>query len=368
LLVGNFFLLSLQNNKVHDDLKISSFKYKPNIYYIILDAYPRKDTLKELYGYDNEPFLQELEQLDFTVCRKSCSNYPITEESIPSTLSMNYLPYDKEKLTGQYYSVTDLFKNNQVFSTVKKNGYTLINISGGMYFTSKYPEAINISFKLIYTTHFSLIFIDKTIAGPFWAKLYNGNSCGKNLIDQLHCTEKAFAYSSPKFVFLHVLSPHEPFYLNSEGILRDTHDPDLNTPKGHLESIEGISKIILRFIKKIRKKDQNSIIILQSDHGSEIIHGKKYIGNEPLPAGILKERMGILNAFYFPPDIKPEIITQTLTSVNTFRFVFSVLAEPIPLLEEKIFFCHYGHTSNNWDGGKIYLHTPEEINNSPFIP
>ena len=38
----------------------------PDIYYIILDRYANVDTLRELYDFDNEPFLRELEARGFT--------------------------------------------------------------------------------------------------------------------------------------------------------------------------------------------------------------------------------------------------------------------------------------------------------------
>src|SRR5207253_1118682 len=33
---------------------------RPDIYYIVLDSYGRGDVLKEIYGYDNTPFLEGL--------------------------------------------------------------------------------------------------------------------------------------------------------------------------------------------------------------------------------------------------------------------------------------------------------------------
>lgn len=36
---------------------------KPDVYYIILDGYNRADTLLDLYGYDNQPFMDNLTQI-----------------------------------------------------------------------------------------------------------------------------------------------------------------------------------------------------------------------------------------------------------------------------------------------------------------
>ncbi|GAJ03090.1 unnamed protein product, partial [marine sediment metagenome] len=42
----------------HDcELSLTENQAAPDIYYIILDGYTRKDVLQELYGYDNSDFL-----------------------------------------------------------------------------------------------------------------------------------------------------------------------------------------------------------------------------------------------------------------------------------------------------------------------
>jgi hypothetical protein len=38
----------------------------PDIYYIILDAYTREDTLQNIVGYDNGPFIDSLEKMGFS--------------------------------------------------------------------------------------------------------------------------------------------------------------------------------------------------------------------------------------------------------------------------------------------------------------
>ena len=47
----------------------------PNVYILMLDGYPRADTLATTFGFDNGPFLAELESRDFDVAEGSRSNY-----------------------------------------------------------------------------------------------------------------------------------------------------------------------------------------------------------------------------------------------------------------------------------------------------
>jgi hypothetical protein len=63
----------------------------PDIYYIILDGHARSDILAELYGYDNNWFVDSLRQRGFYVADRSRTNYAQTYLSLASTLNMTYL-------------------------------------------------------------------------------------------------------------------------------------------------------------------------------------------------------------------------------------------------------------------------------------
>jgi len=47
----------------------------PDIYYIVLDAYSRKDKLQVICGHDNSEFELYLRSKGFYICQKSNSNY-----------------------------------------------------------------------------------------------------------------------------------------------------------------------------------------------------------------------------------------------------------------------------------------------------
>ena len=59
----------------------------PDIYVILLDGYPRADTLARLFDFDNGPFLAALEAKGFDVSAGSSSNYMYTELTLDFALS-----------------------------------------------------------------------------------------------------------------------------------------------------------------------------------------------------------------------------------------------------------------------------------------
>jgi len=98
---------------------------KPDIYYIILDSYPRSDTLKNVYGYDNTDFIDRLEGRGFRVAKNSMSNYAMTFLSIASSLNMEYMdayiPKKGNKSSDRrpFYQIA---KNNKISRLLKPLG------------------------------------------------------------------------------------------------------------------------------------------------------------------------------------------------------------------------------------------------------
>ena len=65
----------------------------PDIYYIILDGYASSSTLKNVYNFDNQYFIDYLISKGFYVATKSKSNYPMSMLSLASSLNMKQLTY-----------------------------------------------------------------------------------------------------------------------------------------------------------------------------------------------------------------------------------------------------------------------------------
>jgi hypothetical protein len=62
-----------------------TYKPLPDIYYIILDGYGRKDTLSRLYDFDNSAFLDSLSEKGFYIANQSTANYSYTIYSLSSS-------------------------------------------------------------------------------------------------------------------------------------------------------------------------------------------------------------------------------------------------------------------------------------------
>jgi hypothetical protein len=126
------------------------------------------------------------------------------------------------------------------------------------------------------------------------------------------------AEPGPKFVFIHLFSPHEPFVFTSDG---GSGDPGLiwdhSDPRRYLAQYEYVNRRILETVDFILKRSQRPpVILLQSDHG---YRGSRRRDN-PVPRA---EMFCVLNAVHLP-GTPPEKIDPFLSPRNNFRLVFNL--------------------------------------------
>jgi len=138
---------------------------------------------------------------------------------------------------------------------------------------------------------------------------------------------------SPKFVFVHIITPHPPYVFGPNGEVRDDVDLDLEGAVWsknvlYIDQVKFISKKIDEVIGRILAQDgQEPIIVLQSDHG---------------PGGLdIGERMKILDAIYVPAPLR-KYVYDDITPVNNFRLILKYLFDyDLELLDDKNLYSTY---------------------------
>jgi hypothetical protein len=323
----------------------------PDIYYIILDAYGRQDILKELYNFDNSGFIQALETRGFYVADKSNTNYMQTMSSLSSSLNMNYLD-DYISRNGGRSSIpfsTELINDNQVRRLLSANGYQTVAFETSFEDLSKAdvflkpPQQKNLLTQAILPTNeFESMLIETTV-GKVWLDLFierNGTANSVLTLPYLqHRVRVIFTLTDlgnvakmpgRKFVIAHVVSPHPPFIFNRNGGFVSPKDPYALTDgddyeggpdayiSGYTEQIQYINKLTLAAVDDILANSSDPpIIIIQGDHGPGA-----YLKWGSLAGSNVKERMAILNAYYFP-DGDYTSLYPSISPVNSFRAVLN---------------------------------------------
>jgi hypothetical protein len=358
LLVANYISDVNKTHKVlgakqQETLKIPTDVKRPDIYYLIFDRYANQNTLQNYFNFDNQEFLNNLENKGFYIASDSAANHLKTAHSLASSLNMNYIQnlVDKNSMEKNLWKpIYSLIKNNDVQNLLDNNGYTTINI-GSWWSTTYENQHSDINLKASDVTQFSQILIDNSLLLSVGATSGYYNSRvrhGKFALYEFDAIKSSVNVKAPKFVFAHVLLPHTPFIFNSDGsLLSESQLSSRTFNENYLNQLQYTNKRIVEIVDYILDNSDNPpIIIIQSDEGP---HPVRYSKNEEefdwssATKEELEKKLYILNTFYLP-GFDHSKLYQQLSPVNTFRIIFNhYFGANLELLPDKT----YIHANDN---------------------
>lgn len=314
----------------------------PDIYYVILDAYGSEETLRDLYGYDNGPFLAALRGKGFLIVEDSVSNYAFTRLSLASSLNLRYIHDElvaERDDARRWRGVARLLKRNAVMSILRQHGYRYIHVRSGNDVTDTNPYAdANIGCGRV--DEFWSVAVQATILRAFDLGPSRLAADGRQRIlcqfETLHVLARE---KSPKFVFVHIVLPHPPFLFDAEGRARPqpalalSGDAAWRDRSLYRDQVVFASRRVLEAVAALQAASSSPpVIIIQGDHGPASL------GWERLDRAVARERMKILNALYLP-GVDPGAVSAGMSPVNTFRLVFRhYLGTPTTPLDDRALF------------------------------
>jgi len=329
----------------------------PDIYYIVLDGYGGGDTLKGIYGYDNEEFLDGLRDRGFFVADQSHSNYCHTLLSLSSSLNLTYLDGLVNQVGAEYPGkgpLMEMIRNSVALRALESRGYETVAFASG-YSGTEIKTAQRYVAARWYPDEFQTTLINMTPL-PFVApSLYDVYGWHRERI--LHVFEHTADFSeadAPVFVFAHVLAPHPPFVFGHNGeevvpeyqyVLADGNDL-VGTrgvtreayARGYVEQLTFVNVRVLAMLDEIlSRSDRLTIIVLQGDHGPGSMLDWDSAEDSNLP-----ERFAILNAYHLPGVDRADLYPQ-ISPVNSFRVIFnSYFGADYDLLRDESYFSTAG--------------------------
>ena len=342
--------------------QISEQLVKPDIYYIILDAYGDAYTLQKYFNYNNSEFVNFLESKGFQASYPSFSNYPNTYLSLSSSLNMEYVHYllNDDTKTFDTRLANDIINNNKVMQILKEKGYKIISFDSGWAPTRKLDIAdLNLCGKNSFLdSEFLISIVDASILKPIYVKFFDVNSrdriqCILSQLPQIGTT-----IDEPIFVFAHLLLPHPPYMFgpNGEAItpksLTLVSDTSTEEKGDYLNQLKFTNKKIHEIVDSILSNSENPpVIIIQSDHGppDSIFHYADQLESN-------KDKLRNIN-FYYLPTAENNIIYNGITPVNSFRIIIkNFLGEDLHLLEDRNYYI------DDYDNSYKLIDITEELN------
>jgi hypothetical protein len=310
---------------------------KPDIFYIMLEEYGGASTLRNSFGYENEPFLEALRRRGFYVAERSTTNYPRTILSVASSLNMRYVDGLSERLGRQYVGqgpLADLIHHNVVGRTLQSAGYRWIQLGSWWQPTTQNSSADQ-----------NIRFTDESqvpdelfgrLVEPAEGRPFRTTSYGRVLF-QFDALSKLADRPGPKFVFAHIVSPHAPYVFDRQGrylpieVARQREEGD-----NYVDQLIAVNRMVLDLVDRLLAVPaaRRPVVIIQSDEGP--FDGEPYSW-QPVDPNQMARKFPILNAYYFPDGDRGDLYP-TITPVNTFRLVFDhYLGRDLPMLPDRNF-------------------------------
>lgn len=308
----------------------------PDIYLVLLDGYPRSDTLSVQFDYDNEPFLSEMGALGFDVARNSHSNYNVTALTLASMLNMTRvgdlteLDDIPDTRQGQYRALARSIVRARAFDALRASDYEIVSIPSPFTNVTAYSadrlldsgQMTEFEYEILQQGAFPSI-----VSGPqsHWLIGQHRERIAATF-DKLRvlATERQ---NRPKFVFAHVMAPHPPIAFGPTGEERDgwpcfpAHcsiwtggewpGDDWEGPTGDQVAYVN-SRVVATAKDIIANSARPPVIIFLSDHG----HRHEFADpDEMLRSFFLASTPG--HAGMFPEDVTPINVVPRLLRAYT---------------------------------------------------
>ena len=320
---------------------------KPDIYYLLFDAYTSSDVLRSEFQYNNGLDSVLLER-GFFMANKSHSNYSLTPFSMSSCFNMNYLP--GVKVPGNIYlndylpCMISMYKS-ELAPILQKQGYQFVNYS--IFDIENHPPRIapfNIwNIDDLYKRHNIFNKVDMDIGWLIRKKLHIPRKHTINreyqqlrndrLLETLDSLKKTIRTinTQPQFIYAHFLLPHQPYTFDSLGnqYLQKSFllsKKELRT--GYIQQVAFSNRIIQGLVDSIlTHASRPVVIIVQGDHGCRF-------GDAPLR----QREFSNLSAFYFyNKDYR--LLYDSISNVNTFRVISNTFfGQQYPFLRDTSYF------------------------------
>jgi hypothetical protein len=353
-------------------------KPKPDIYYIVLDRFASDDVLKSQFGYDNSDFSNYLRELGYQVNPTSYSNYPYTTMSVASTVQTDY----HGDIVNKYGSASqqtivpfnESVRKSPVAAALKDIGYEYTLVGNWYESSNKSPLADetvveagkltilglttvldNFSKNNLIASPFGRIITTKIAIGDFKVLWYeNLGDVDQTKLQLATLKEMANESSGGRFIFAHLLTPHEPYDFNADGSINPNNSSDnVGRPvkEKYINQVKHITGHMKQLLKTIDERSNGqAIVVLQADEGpypfqlNDEIYDGTLVNNELLTGDMRKWtdaalRMKMSNqAAYHIPAADWNTDAGAADSVNVFRLVFNRYFDTsLPYLPD----CHY---------------------------
>jgi hypothetical protein len=327
-----------------------------DIYYVILDRYGSNGALNAAFGVTGNELPNWLASKGFYLASEARANYDSTRLSLAGTLNLDYfdrLMASVDPSSTNFAPIHELIQDNKVGHYLEEQGFEYIHL-GNWYAPTSRVRIADRNLNVGEGNEFQAKLLDQT-ALPAIEGLVHGVApapageklqydTGRFQFEQLSALADQ---PGQKFVFAHVLLPHEPYVFAADGsYLAPAQRVGMTDDDRFAAQLAYTNGAVKAFVEHLfaAPEAERPIVVIQADEGPYPpgVQRGSYIGWASATDDQLRTKFGILSAFYLPGDMSasspaPEPYS-TISSVNTFRLIFDrYFGADLPLLPDRSF-------------------------------
>ncbi|MFN8521449.1 MAG: hypothetical protein U0667_19170, partial [Chloroflexota bacterium] len=330
-----------------------------DVWFLVFDRYGNNEALEDAAGIEND-LPAWLAAQGFSVASEARANYGRTALSLSATLNMTYLDDIVARLgpaSDDEVPLTDMLRDNRVGRFLQERGYRYVQV-GSWFGPTKYSAIADENPVMPGRSDFVNNVLRNASIVPLIDTLTNSQEPPSH--DLLHREAALFDWAEldrvsqepgPKFVFGHVLLPHEPYVFNADGSYShlslvdskysaEAHRQQLAYTNGHIRDL--VSRLL-----DVPAAEQ-PIVIVAADEGpypDAYAFDPDRFDWATATDDDLVRKYGVLMAMYLPGEAAADVPEpySDMSVINTFPIVFDrYFDQQIPLFDDR------SYTSQSW--------------------
>ena len=332
------------------ELEVSVIEPKPDILILIFDGYGSAPVLEEFYGYDNSPMLDQLADLGFHVPTGITANYAKSQLSIPSVLQLSYVADEGPITEADVRHLQHVVNGgSRLAQALRSQGYRHVYVESG-WLGSRCGVGVDVCVEAPWP--------DETFFDVAYRSILRGMpgfELGRSFTEgALHVSdwltgelETYLADDIPDFIFIHLLIPHPPLFLDAHctpdwrggqagyAIGRMGFDEaDVSEARaGYVEQVKCANRVALEVAAL---SDPEDAIIMMADHGPDSL-GQLFVRGTEWSEAQRRERFGAFFAARVPDCDMSRI--ESLVNVGR-RLLTCYTRTDLPDLPTRIYDLH----------------------------
>jgi hypothetical protein len=322
----------------------------PDIVLVILDGYTSRPVLREVFGRNDPSLRDDLAGLGFELVEPVFAPYSMTHLSVGSLLELDYLATDihsiaiedgrtLEQVIGGDSALVDLLAGNGYRTTMAEPGWHM-SVCGDSIDVCIPDPFIDEGVGAVLAQSLVWSFFESSTGSAFTHGSRHAMGWALDSIGEI------LGNAVPDFVFIHVLAPHPPLFLDSS--CQVTHDRRLGginmavanagpeTTRVRLAAYADQTRCVDSFVRDLALSatGTDSLVFVVGDHGSDVMKQLSTVPDAWSEPQIL-ERMSVFLAVKAPPRCNG---VSSLVTVPLFRSLVACAGDlDLEPVEEKAF-------------------------------